>query len=83
MTTLTMSAAPSTIKAANDKGKERDTPKTMVASPKAATEANMVRPIWRSSGRRTISSEINTAPMAGAVRSRPSPVGPASRMSRA
>src|SRR5437588_60146 len=51
-TTLTMSEAPSTISAAIATIKERDSAKTMVASPYIATAANMTLPVPRSNDQR-------------------------------
>jgi 2-oxoglutarate ferredoxin oxidoreductase subunit beta len=83
ITTLTMSDAPRTTSAANDRGSELDSPKTTVATPKDATAANSSGPTRRCSGRRDSHSAIASAPTAGAERSSPSPHGPVIRMSRA
>jgi hypothetical protein len=50
-TTLTLSAAPSTRSAASDSGNDFESPKTIVARPKATTAVSSVRPA-RSSGPR-------------------------------
>ena len=55
----------------------------MVKTPKPATAHNIVTPILRLSGRCASNSAIAPAPIAGAVRSRPSPHGPVLRISLA
>ena len=55
----------------------------MVDSPKAATDANMMRPALRSNDQRVSTSAMPSAPTAGAARNRPSPHGPAAKTSRA
>jgi hypothetical protein len=54
-----------------------------VATPNSATTANIFIPICRSIGRYESRIVVVSAPLAGAERSRPSPTGPASRMSLA
>ncbi len=83
ITTLTTSAAPSTASAASDSGSERDTANTAVASPNTITAPNMIRPAWRRSGRRASSTDMPSAPTAGAARRMPRPQDPVCRMSRA
>jgi hypothetical protein len=80
---LIMSDAPRTMSAASDSANEREIPKTMVAIPKSATPANILRPAPRSSGWRASHTAIDSAPTAGAERSKPNPHGPVCRMSRA
>src|SRR6185437_3644373 len=81
--TLIESDAPSAASAASESAKEVDSAKSTVDSPKATTAANMMRPTWWLSGWRARTTDIVSAPSAGAERNRPRPHGPVARMSRA
>jgi hypothetical protein len=76
MTTLTMSAAPPTASISSDSQKWVDRPKTMVLSPYTATAPSSSGPVRRRMGQRVSSSDMASAPTAGALRSRPRPAGP-------
>ena len=69
--------------AASESVKDRDIPKTIVATPNTAMHTNMVRPTRRVSGAHTSISDTMIAPTAGAALSNPRPEGPAWSMSRA
>jgi hypothetical protein len=78
-----MSAYPVATSAANDSGALRERPNTTVATPNAATATSSVRPApWRI-GRRVRPTAAPSAPMAGAARRMPSPVGPTCRIDAA
>ena len=78
-----MSAAPSTNSAASDKGKKVERPNTMVATPKIATAANIFGADMVLDLARVSQAAVTNAPAAGALRRKPSPMGPTCRMSRA
>ena len=81
MMTLIISAAPATASAVSESHMECEKPKTTVATPKMEVAMNIKRPARRRSGKRAITSDMMTAPTAGAARSIPSPRGPWCRMS--
>ena len=81
ITTLTMSDAPSSASVAIESGNDEESANTIVAPPKTATAANIVRPTCLCSGWRARMSDIAKAPIAGDARSMPRPVGPTCRMS--
>ena len=83
VTTLTLSAAPVTASASSDRPKCSDRPNTTVATPNTATAPSSLPPTRRCKGQRARTSDIASAPTAGAARSRPRPCGPVCRMSRA
>ena len=56
---------------ANDSQNHFDSPKTIVAAPKAATAQSMVRPAWRIGGRCASSTAMEMAPTASAAKSMP------------
>ena len=66
-----------------DSTKVVDKPKTIMLTPKPATQIIRVRPACRLGGRRVAISITPRAPSEGAVRIRPSPTGPTWRMSEA
>ena len=82
-TTLTVSAAPRIISISTDSTTSVEKAKTIVARPKMATAQSILMPTPRCRGKRARNSDIETAPIAGAMRSRPRAQGPAKRMSRA
>ncbi len=82
-TTLTMSKAPVAARAMSESGKLRERPNSAVAAPNAPTAQSIIRPACRWIGQRARVKPTMSAPTAGALRSRPSPSGPACRMSRA
>ena len=65
-TTLTLSSAPVSASAMNDRTKLLDRPKTIVAAPKPATAHTRATPGRRSGGRWAMISAISRAPSAGA-----------------
>ena len=83
ITTLSRSAAPSTVSAASDTSRFVDTPNTMVATPNTRTAPKKIGPAPCWTGRRASTTDETSAPIAGAARNRPSPHGPVPRMSRA
>ncbi len=83
MMTLMVSAAPPTASAARESQRLCDIPKITVATPKMATQINSRLPACRLMGKRAITSDMVSAPMAGAARSMPSPRGPVCRTSLA
>ena len=83
MTTLTTSAAPTTARAASDSSRWVDTAKTIVATPYIASAPNKSGPSTRRRRRRARTTDIASAPIAGAARKRPSVQGPDCRISRA
>ena len=76
ITTLTMSAAPLTIKAAKEIANTVERPNTRVLKPNTATASNIRRPTLRSTGQRASTTDMSKAPTAGEARSNPSPQGP-------
>ena len=52
---------------ANDSGNQRDRPKTIVATPKPATESSIVRPARRIGGRCAMRIVIRTGPKAAPI----------------
>ena len=83
VTTLMLSAAPVTTKASSDKPKCVDRPNTTMANPNTPTASSKRGPTRRLSGQRMSTSDMASAPTAGAARSSPRPVGPVCKMSRA
>ena len=83
MTTLTTSAAPSTASAASDRTSYVDTPNTMVASAEDDHRAEHGAPDATLERVTRESTDMASAPTAGAERSRPEAPGPVKRMSRA
>ena len=83
ITTLTVSAAPSTASASSDSHIQCDSENTTVAAPNTITAWNIRNPTRRLMVWRASSAVISSAPTAGAARSTPSPNGPVCRMSRA
>ncbi len=81
--TLIMSDAPTATSAASESAKLVERPKTIVASPKMATQTSILAPARLSIGRRARATPVTAAPTAGALRSAPSATGPRCRMSRA
>lgn len=69
-------------RSASESQNECESAKNTQQSPNAATHTNSVRPAFRSF-RCARTSDITTAPAAGAARSTPSPSGPTRRMSEA
>ena len=78
-----MSAAPLAASSTSDSTNDRDSAKPIMNAPNATTERRNVRPICRPGGRSAMNADINTAPIAGAARSAPRPVGPTNRISAA
>ena len=73
--TLTMSAAPLTASSTSDSQNQRDSAKTIMQSPNAATANRNVRPARRAAAAGRATTDISTAPTAGAARSTPEPLG--------
>ena len=65
MTTLMLSAAPKTNRAASDNSKECERPKTIVAMPKTTTVMRIARPPRLIGGRRAMMKPMRIDPMAG------------------
>ena len=83
MNTLTISAAPLTTNTATLSGKLVLAPNRIMHTPNSATTLNNVRPA-RSIGFRCASAKlIPTAPILGAARNSPNPLGPTCRISAA
>ncbi len=61
-------------------GNDRDSPKTIVATPKPATDQSMAGPARSSGGRCARTNVMMIAPTAGAVSNQPKPVGPTLRI---
>ncbi len=80
MTTLTLSNTPVRKSIASESQRERESPKTIVAAPKPATHQSSVRPACFIGGRYAIRIAITNAPMPGAARIQPSPIGPQCRI---
>ena len=76
ITTLTMSAAPTTTNATSDSANDVDNPNTNVAAPYNATAPSSTWPARRVIGQRVSATDSANAPAAGAARSRPRPHGP-------
>src|SRR5262252_5293765 len=83
MMTLIMSDAPTNSSEIIETIRLRESPNTIVKTPKPATDQSMVIPAWRCSGRCANSVAMSTAPIAGALRRRPNPQGPTRSISRA
>ena len=70
-----MSAAPSSVSIASDRGYQVDRPKVAVAPPNMTTAASIFTPTFVLSGRKEKKMAVSVAPTAGAARSGPKPVG--------
>ena len=75
-TTEMLSAAPRQKSAASESGKLVERPKTMVATPKAATATRSVRPACRIGGSSASERPITMAPSEGIARIHPKPAAP-------
>ncbi len=83
MLTLIMSTKPVRTSAASESGNHFDSPNTIIPPPKTATTTSSVGPARVGSGLRASQMPAVSAPIDGAVRSAPSPIGPMSRIVRA
>src|SRR5579884_3550565 len=83
ITTLTLSRPPNKNSIASESQNERERPKTIVASPKPATAHSKLLPALLKGGECAIINETQSAPIDGAARSQPRPVGPTRRISLA
>ena len=73
ITTLTASAAPSTASASSDRIRWVESPNRTVNSPNTEITPNSTWPMGSVSGRRASTTDMISAPTAGAARSSPSP----------
>ena len=80
---LIMSTNPVTASAASESGSHFDRPKTIIAGAEDGDDDEQRRAGAPRSGRRARSTPAASAPIDGAVRSAPSPIGPMSRIVRA
>ena len=76
ITTLTMSSIPLAASSATDRANDRESANPMIVSPKPATAMNSDLPARFIGGRCVNTSDIATAPAAGAACMSPSPCGP-------
>ena len=80
MLTLIMSTKPVTQSAASESGSHFESPNTIIPPPNIATTTRSVGPAGVWSGFRASSTAAASAPTDGAVRRRPSPIGPVWRI---
>ena len=83
MMTLILSKAPIKNSISIESQNDRDNPKTIVAPPNPATAKIKVQPAFRIGARWAMNNDIRTAPMDGAARIQPKPVGPTCKISLA
>ena len=83
VTTLTLSAAPVTMRAPMESAILVERPKTKLAIPNTATATNIQRPTLRSIGHFVKTTAISNAPTAGDDLRIPRPSGPVCKMSLA